>query len=616
MKHGSLELASLILELFKGRKGTYAAQAVLPDGRRIFQPVEKRDGLGADLLLQGHLNGDGCYGFYLITEERKVWCSCVDFDDHQDRPDPRWRDKAAKLHLFLQNIGLSALVEISYSGQGAHVWLFFAEQICPAYVRKWWGLLAGRAGVSVLEVYPRQDSLDGLKVGSLVRFPLAGGSGFADSENDWTLLDPARAMRGAKRYHQWELSHAIARAGVDVADLEGKAGRDGNTMSAAIEASATIPQSVQNLIDRGGIFSRRWHGDAFRLRDASNSGIAQALAYEMVKAYVPTPEIELALRAWIAERSPKKDRDDWIRVTINKAYRLSQGREKAEAATSMTLRDAVELCISDIERGRSHFGTGIEELDGAIRGVSPGELAIVAARTSHGKSAFGFQWVDHITRNGDRAVIISEEMTASAVGQRYLQRASELDIESCTKDHARRLRWDTESYFKGRADCYLLDNVFHIDQVCKQLEYHAEYKGVKVALVDYLQIVGSSKKSEYDKVTEVSGMLKQSARKTGLAVIALCQINRQSELRENREPEISDLRGSGQIEQDADLILILFWRGMYDRDAPPDEYLVKVGKRRNGRGVGTRIITTFDSARQRIGQTADGVLPENEEVLF
>ena len=179
-----------ILENFTGREDVLAMQ---PAGSN-FRPVE-RGPLTQQEFAEEHVGGLTCYGFYLMRPDNTVTCSCVDFDNHDDQPDPEWQGKADRFYDLLQQLDLQPVMEVSASGKGAHLWLFFSQPVPAWKVRKFWIAAGSRISYEPREIYPRQDQLRGKGLGNLVRLPLWNKSRFVDPHQNWEEVAPESMPR-------------------------------------------------------------------------------------------------------------------------------------------------------------------------------------------------------------------------------------------------------------------------------------------------------------------------------------------------------------------------------------------------------------------------------------
>lgn len=573
-----------ILQYFRGRPDYVA----IPNGSG-FRPHQLDEPMRPEWLRTQHLDGDRCLGFYLMTEASRVWCSAVDFDNKPESPDPDWQDKAEKIYYELCELGLSPLVEISQSGTAAHVWLFFDEALPAADVRQLWAAVGESSGVPLVEIYPRQDVLSGKGLGNLIRYPLFNASRFVDVEHDWETILPEVALDETDKATAAQLAEIVYRL----------TGHSPHRESVSYEVS----KRVDGLTSKAHtLLGRRWLGDMDGLKDRSRSALVQSIACELVRQYVPTPEIESAIRAWCDHHGyDKGGRDDWIQSTVDRAYEFLS-EKTVERTESWTMQDAVCEYIDALKRGIAPcIGSGIAEIDASIDGVAPGEMCVVAARPSHGKTAFAMQWVDHAASRGNPCLLISEEMSKRELGKRALLHISQMDFgewsgrESDLSDEVRQ-------HYANRAKVFGLESVQSIDTLEKLVDQHVHAHGVKLVAVDYLQLLGSSHSARYDSVTDISRRLKQTATRNSVAMLVLCQLNREIEKRDGHEPKLSDLRESGQIEQDADLVLMLQWPTKYDSKADPNSFRVYCAKRRNGPVRTPVVVTEFWPNRQRFGR--------------
>lgn len=582
-----MNLAQQILDLFRGRPDILA---VADD--KGFHPQTLETPIKPSWIRKEHLGGNRCLGFYLMDEQSCVCCSAVDFDNKPDNPDPEWQEKAEGVYYELTQLGLVPIVEISQSGHAAHVWLFFDEPVDAWLVRQFWAAIEESSNVDFVEVYPRQDALAGKKLGNLIRYPLWNESRFVDVEYEWVEIDAAEAMAGARKTEAATLRMLIYQlTGKSPAKPEKGVADSG--LSARVDRLVSRPNTLLN---------RRWHGDMSDLNDRSRSALVLSIATELVRLYVPTPEVEHAIQLWCEQNDYSKgEREDWIATTVGKAYEFIGDREGERKSTSIDMRDAVMSYIDMLERGiPPSIGSGIGELDKSIDGIAPGEMCVIAARPSHGKTAFALQWVHEAAFHGKACLIISEEMGEHEIAKRAMLSMSQLAEYEWAKNISE-LKIDTAEHYDSRANIKLAVSCQTIDEVERQIDEHCALNSVQLVAVDYLQLLSSEKSNRYEVVTDISRRLKQSAAKNKVAMIVLCQLNREVEKRGGQVPRLSDLRESGQIEQDADLVLFLQWPHKMHADNPPEDYLVWCSKRRNGPIREQKVDTKFDAVRQRFG---------------
>lgn len=270
-----------------------------------------------------------------------------------------------------------------------------------------------------------------------------------------------------------------------------------------------------------------------------------------------------------------------------------------------TLEDAARQHLEQRQSGASHLiELGLPDVDYAIAGgVEPGEMVILAARPSHGKSAVALQAIHHVTSNGLPAAMISEEMSASALGKRVIQFASSVPEEHW-RDDSSQVSAQLDKHFQKRASCIVIESCRTAERAAEAVRLAVKDDGVKFVVVDYAQLLGSKGSTRYEQVTQTSVILRQLASETGVVLMVLCQLSRAIEARPKFIPTMGDIKDTGQLEQDADVILFLCWPHRLDAHKSPDEFLFFVGKNRNRAINSAAVKCVFRPSRQML-------VPEN-----
>jgi len=221
--------------------------------------------------------------------------------------------------------------------------------------------------------------------------------------------------------------------------------------------------------------------------------------------------------------------------------------------------------------------TGFKAFDYMTGGLRPGQLTIVAGRPAMGKSAFMLNMCENMVRRGVPALYFSLEMPANELATRVVLSRADTNIEVIRNgflDHASKLRIMDAStefsseplYVDDRGGLTMLD-------IRGRARLAVRRWGVKIIFVDYLQLVShTGAQSRENEVGFVSRGLKAMAMELGVPVVAAAQVNRKAEDRSDNRPKMSDLRESGSIEQDADLVCLLHRPCYYaaDQEAEPD----------------------------------------------
>lgn len=266
------------------------------------------------------------------------------------------------------------------------------------------------------------------------------------------------------------------------------------------------------------------------------------------------------------------------------------------------LTTAVEAAIDEIEAAKGRDGlmtgipTGFAELDDLTNGLHPGQLIIVAARPALGKSTLALDFARAASiKHNFPSIVFSLEMGRSEIAMRLLSAEASVPLQNMRKGTVDSRDWTTIAQTRGRindAPLYIDDSpnmtLVEIRAKCRRLK---QREGLKLVVIDYLQLMTSGKRveSRQQEVSEFSRALKLLAKELQVPVIALSQLNRGPEQRTDKMPALSDLRESGSLEQDADMVILLHRESAYEKDNPrAGEADFIVAKHRNGP---TRTIT-------------------------
>ena len=234
--------------------------------------------------------------------------------------------------------------------------------------------------------------------------------------------------------------------------------------------------------------------------------------------------------------------------------------------------------------------TGFIDLDHKLNGLKPGQLVLVAARPSMGKSSLGMNIAQNVAlHQGGNVCVFSLEMDAQQLIYRVLSSEVNVNLGDILKGSL-----DGQDRKKILHGLNLLNNSkLFIDEtpgitvmnIRSMLRRHQmEYGDVDLVVVDYLQLMeGSGGDNRQQEISGISRGLKSIAREFNCPVMAISQLSRAPELRGDRRPILSDLRESGAIEQDADVVLFIYRDDYYNEDSPePNVAEIKVAKQRNG----------------------------------
>lgn len=254
----------------------------------------------------------------------------------------------------------------------------------------------------------------------------------------------------------------------------------------------------------------------------------------------------------------------------------------------------------------SGISTGLGHMDHALAGgLKPGKVIVLAARPSVGKTSCGQQIGLFVAKAGHPVLMLSQEMPAGELVDRVVANLGGVNLEHLSTGRFAKDDWGLISSAADLASGlpFFVDDqpaLTLLDIRAKARQVHRK-EGLALLIVDYLQLCANSGNSDkrHHQIEQISRGLKQLAKELGICVLALSQLNRQSTHREDGEPELSDLKESGAIEEDADVVILLH---PMER-LPHDELLVlaKVAKNRGGRRG--RLALAFHGKTQRWAQS-------------
>lgn len=280
--------------------------------------------------------------------------------------------------------------------------------------------------------------------------------------------------------------------------------------------------------------------------------------------------------------------------------RISESRVQGQ---SSTIKDLVKRAINTIEDFHQRqgtltgIGTGFTDLDKMTSGLHPGEMVVVAARPSMGKTSLAMNIAEHVAIDQRLPVgVFSLEMTAESLVLRMLCSRSRVNLRNVREGFLAERDFPKLTGSAGKlagAPLFIDDSSgLSILQLRAKARRMAQQHGIKLFVIDYLQLLHSTSRraeNRQQEIADISNGIKALAKELNVPVIVLSQLNRELEKEKNRKPRMSDLRESGAIEQDADLIGMLYKPSSDDEDAAPtgdDHDAVPVNlliaKQRNG----------------------------------
>ncbi|MBN0919101.1 replicative DNA helicase [[Mycoplasma] gypis] len=263
-----------------------------------------------------------------------------------------------------------------------------------------------------------------------------------------------------------------------------------------------------------------------------------------------------------------------------------------------TAKDVAQEALKTIHQRQGNqiqagLSFGYETLDQLTLGYNPGDLIILAARPSMGKTAFALNVAANVARNKKTVLFFSLEMTNKQVLERVIGFESKVKLSKIKSGAIEPHEWEELNIAVdgiSNWEMFLNDksslNISDLLVLCRRF---AQNHKVDLVIIDYLQLISDSKTSSDNRqleISKISRSLKQLARELGCPVLALSQLSRRVEMREDKQPMLSDLRESGAIEQDADSVLFLY---------RPDYYAKKVDTSEGGGDYNPAPVQNFAS---------------------
>ncbi|WP_425459375.1 replicative DNA helicase [Flexivirga caeni] len=284
---------------------------------------------------------------------------------------------------------------------------------------------------------------------------------------------------------------------------------------------------------------------------------------------------------------------DVINAAQAEVFGVTAGKE---AEDYVRLGDIIAETADEIDAASSTGGqmtgvpTGFTDLDALTNGLHPGQMIVIAARPAVGKSTIGLDIARACSiKAGMTSAVFSLEMSKTEISMRLLSAEGGIQLQHMRKGTMRDEDWTRLATTMGKvadAPLFIDDSpnmsLMEIRSKCRRLK---ERNDLRLVVIDYLQLMTSGKRveSRQQEVSEFSRALKLLAKELNVPVIAISQLNRGPEQRTDKRPQMSDLRESGSIEQDADMVILLHREDSYDKESErAGEADLIVAKHRNG----------------------------------
>jgi replicative DNA helicase len=321
---------------------------------------------------------------------------------------------------------------------------------------------------------------------------------------------------------------------------------------------------------------------------ASAGHYAKIVAQTALLRRLISASADIMEMAYAAPEDPENVADQ----AEQRIYDVARREDRDEVAI---LRDLVDQAMLDLEsiqnRDSAYTGlpTGFRDLDDLTSGLQPGNLIVVAARPGVGKSSLAMNMATNVSVTGRSVAVFSLEMSRFEIGMRVLCAEARVPWDRIRNKRVGPQDWQNVVHAAERlhaAPLNIVDsgNVNIVDIRAKARRMRTSRSGLDLIIVDYLQLMTSPNQRRPDnrqqEVAEISRSLKLLAKELGIPVVALSQLNRNPESRADKRPQLSDLRESGAIEQDSDLVMFIH-RDDNDPEHKRESELI-IAKHRNG----------------------------------
>lgn len=335
--------------------------------------------------------------------------------------------------------------------------------------------------------------------------------------------------------------------------------------------------TVSNELEKKGALERV--GGKAKIHEIAAWASAAGNAGHYAKIVQETAGCRRLMTAGDAIRQLGRERPGALDELMGKAEEMLAGAVAPTITSQFApITEGFAELVAEIEEAiasgkpKMGLGTGFIDIDRTLSGLHPGQLILVAARPAMGKSALGLNIAENVADNGTSAGVLTLEMSKAELQLRSLSRASKLDSQRLRQG---RISQDELGQFRAGVAAVKMrsTNLFiedHPNTTIQKLRAEARRMqrrhGLGLLVVDYLQLMVSSisEESRQQEISNISRGLKLLARELNIPIIALSQLNRNLEMRQDKRPFLSDLRDSGSLEQDADVVLFVYRDDYYN----------------------------------------------------
>ena len=266
--------------------------------------------------------------------------------------------------------------------------------------------------------------------------------------------------------------------------------------------------------------------------------------------------------------------------------KLNDGLTKVGDTLDETIQIINELSLNDGDI--TGVPTGLSTIDMKLSGLQPSQLILLAARPAMGKTALGLTMAWNAAKEGKSVAFFSLEMSTLQLNYRLISMVSMIDLEQVMNGRIKDDEW--ELLFRSVRE--IVDKDLYVDEtpaislseMRSKLKRLKAENGLDLVVIDYLQLMSadSNKENRQNEIASISRGLKSLSKELNCPILSLAQLSREADKRSDHKPILSDLRESGAIEQDADVVMLLYREDYYDEEDNPNIAKVIVAKHRNG----------------------------------
>jgi replicative DNA helicase len=348
-----------------------------------------------------------------------------------------------------------------------------------------------------------------------------------------------------------------------------------NQESYAAMLSLEDKASTIDMITVNNVLKKKKYDFLSHLTDCVNT----SLGLSGLKQYAKIVKEKRVLRELLATsnelidnvKSGDGDADDMLDMVEQRILSISKKNGKKSYYSVGELSGGAVERFNMLASGKIEAGilTGFKALDEIIFGIHRSDVVIIGARTSVGKSSLAMSLANNVASQGHAVAFFSLEMSKEQLTDRLYSMRTGIGLTELTTGNFRTEELKNEAIAKVAKEAEIMDDllieiddtsnqtVFEIKRKCRRIK--AEKKNLSLVVIDYLQLLRSKKDygSTYEQVSDISRSLKALAKELDVTVVALSQLSRNIEQRDDPTPKLSDLRDSGAIEADADIVIVI-----------------------------------------------------------